>query len=119
MSLKAEDSIITAYELLKAKDREIDILKDRVEDLNKQLKTEIGFSENLNDLNIQLKQENKRLRHRLKLQVHPKAIEQHQNVLVQKQRLKKALNYAIGLIPESDQNKREIDALKQVFQENV
>jgi hypothetical protein len=90
-----------------------------ISDLQKKLEYEMIHSDHINDLNVQLKLENQRLKDRLKVVVLPtslaklQALAQEQDNLIR--RLRRAMASAIDMIPETEGNRDDKNELRKLY----
>ena len=114
-----QTSLVYANNLVSAKDSDIMLLEDEIRNLRKELKHEQDFADNLNDLNIQIKRDNARLKDKLKVTVLPTALvklaSQARDLDNQLRSLRKYLILAIDLIPDIAENKSHISELRKFY----
>ena len=110
--LSEESALLYAHKILKDKD-------DIIIELKEKLRVEEGFSDNLNDLNVYLKAENRRLKDRLKVIVLPSSLEclrkmtRDQDTLIRT--LRRYLCAALDLIPDTADNVSYKNELREFY----
>lgn len=96
-------------------------LEGEIADLRNDLDNEMGVSEKLLDLNIELKGKIREMQRLAKVRVHPSSMEALQKALNEKcvavNQLREALKLAIRLIPEDRYRRMHIPGLQKIYNE--
>jgi len=94
-------------------------LQDEIHEMRKDLNHEMGVSEKLNDLNIELKGKIKEMNRLAKVRVHPSSMEALQRALDEKcvavNTLREALKLAIRLVPEDRYRRMHLPGLRKIY----